>query len=214
MVPTNSSATPLCRGMPNFDVSGEWKYAIGVMFIQNYFDYISEQLSNLSVIYNYPDKIKILSKEEIGYKINLIPAFLHDFGELRVWDNAKNKFKSIYLENAINLLNVKNEEINNYSQNTNDVFFNCIKVYKGLASNIFQKTELSFIEDLIYNCPNEIFEKDLYSTFIRSLNYLKNAHIADFISIYNPQNTLYSQHSISIYEVRSFLKDISDMMQN
>ncbi|MBO4412877.1 MAG: hypothetical protein J5779_02570, partial [Clostridia bacterium] len=48
----------------------------------DYFNRISEQLSNLSVIYNYPEKVTILSKEELGYKINLIPAFLHDDREL------------------------------------------------------------------------------------------------------------------------------------
>ena len=55
----------------------------------------------------------------LGYKINLIPAFIHDDGELRVWNNKQNKFISVYFENGLKLLNEKNEDINNYSQNNN-----------------------------------------------------------------------------------------------
>lgn len=179
---------------------------------EDYFNRISEQLSNLSVIYNYPEKITILSKEELGYKINLIPAFIHDDGELRVWNNKQNKFISVYFENGLKLLNEKNENINNYSQN-NNVFLNCIKVYKGLAYNIFQTTNYSFVESLLYNCPNEIFEGDLFNAFVRSLNYLKNAHIEDFYSIYNEQETMFKENNISIYDVKGFLKSISEMMQ-
>ena len=62
--------------------------------IEEYFDKIGDQLSYLSVIYNYPNRLTILSKEELGYNINLIPAFIHDEGELKVWDHDSTSFKS------------------------------------------------------------------------------------------------------------------------
>jgi hypothetical protein len=31
--PGSEAASPLCRGNPNFDVSGEWKNAIGSIFM-------------------------------------------------------------------------------------------------------------------------------------------------------------------------------------
>ena len=35
--------------------------------------------------------MKILAKDELGFKINIYPAFKHD-EEVKFWDNHKNKF--------------------------------------------------------------------------------------------------------------------------
>lgn len=192
---------------------------------EDYFEYIAKYMSEMTVIYNKIDKITILSKEDLGYNINIIPAFVHD-DELRVWNFNTNKFKSIFFNNAIIALENKNEEINriNYSQNNSqkilkindnkDIFLKLIRIYKSITNNLLQTKDLDFIDSLIYNCPNEIFEGNIYDVFVRSINYLKNADIADFRSVYNLNVSLYEQHDLTIYDIKKLIKEISVAITN
>lgn len=190
-----------------------------------FFEYIVNFMSQMTVVYNYPDKITVLSKEDLGYKINIVPAFVHD-DEIRVWNARKNKFKIVYLDDALIALDSKNKEIDslNYSQNaTNKVsrivsndnlLLKVIKIYKALTHNIWNTTSLDFIDSLIYNCPNEIFVGNVYDVFVRSINFLKNADISDFRSIYNTNKSLYEDEELSIYEIKSLIKEISNLITN
>ena len=120
----------------------------------------------------------------------------------------------------------KNEEINklNYSQNassskianmnSNDMFYKVVRIFKSLAMNAWQTTNLTFIDSLLYNCPNELFVGNVFDAFIRSFNYLKNAHIADFYSVYNLNKSIYAQHNIMPMEIKSLISDISLMITN
>ena len=192
---------------------------------EEYFNYILPNFTELSVIYNKTDRITILSKEELGYSVNIIPVFVHD-DELRYWDHNKNQIKVILLNDAIRLMEEKNEEINklNYSQNTinsktaklnnNDIFYKVVRIFKSLTVNAWQTTNLSFIDSLLYNCPNELFVGNVYEAFIRSFNYLKNANIADFYSVYNLSKNMYVQHNTMPMEIKSLLKEISLMITN
>ena len=192
---------------------------------EEYYNYIVPNFTELSVIYNKFDRITILSKEELGYTVNIIPVFIHD-DELRYWDHSKNQLKSIYLNDAIRLMEEKNDEINklNYSQNTEnskiskinteDIFYKVVRIYKSLTVNAWQTTNLSFIDSLLYNCPNELFVGNVYDAFIRSFNYLKNANIADFYSIYNLNNNMYKQENLMPIEIKNLINDISSMITN
>lgn len=190
-----------------------------------FFEYIVNFMSQMTVVYNYPDKITVLSKEDLGYKINIVPAFVHD-DEIRVFNSRKNKFKIVYLDDALMALDNKNKEIDNlnYSQNTtnkvsrivnnDNLFLKVIKIYKALTHNIWNTTNLDFIDSLIYNCPNEIFVGNVYDVFVRSINFLKNADISDFRSIYNTNKSLYEDEELSIYEIKSLIKEISNLITN
>ena len=130
------------------------------------------------------------------------------------------------LNDAIRLMEEKNEEINklNYSQNTinsktaklnyNDIFYKVVRIFKSLTVNAWQTTNLSFIDSLLYNCPNELFAGNVYEAFIRSFNYLKNVNIADFYSVYNLSKNMYVQHNTMPMEIKSLLKEISLMITN
>lgn len=192
----------------------------------DYFEYIVNFMSQMTVVYNYPNKITVLSKEELGYRINIVPAFIHD-DELRVWDFQKNKFKVLFLDDAISALNKKNDEINklNYSQNVENkkvsrivnnenVFLKIIKIYKSITHNLWQATNLDFLDSLIYNCPNKIFVGSVYEVFVKSINFLKNANIADFRSIYNPNISMFEYDGFSIYDIKVLIKEISNLITN
>ena len=185
---------------------------------EEYFNQLPYFFSNTTVIYNNLSQITLLAKEEIGFKINIKLAFVHD-DEYKLWTPNSNKFTSLYLFDAIESLQKKNDEINqiNYSQNPDskknqDLFYKSIRVLKNLALIYTQNTKLGYIDSLVFNCPNQIFSDDVYSTTIRLINHLKTAHIADFYSVFNQNENLYSYHNISILKIKEILNNITSML--
>jgi hypothetical protein len=191
----------------------------------DFYDKLIERLSNLTILYNQPTKIRLLAKEELGFRINIYPAIKHD-DSLKIWDVTKNKFIIKKPLEAKSLLNTKNNEINSLNEkiptknrksktdNSSDILYKVIRIFKNLYYNMNQSYNYEFVESLIYNCPNSLFDKSksIYEIFIKVLNYLNNTSILNFRSIYDQDKTIYSQYSISSYSVKNFLKEIDSFL--
>lgn len=181
-----------------------------------------ERLTNTTVVYNYPSTIRILGREEFGCKINLIPAIKHDDG-LKVWSTTKNKFKLINPEKAKSLLEEKNKKITEESFRINsknqNSFYAIIRIFKNIYYNIYRLYDYSFIDSLIYGCPNSLFvskskRESSYNTFIKVLNYLTNTNLNSYSSIYNQNKTMTEGDEISPFKLKTFLKDINEFITN
>jgi hypothetical protein len=184
----------------------------------DFFEKFIEKLNETSVIYNQPTRIRILAKEELGFKVNIYPVIRHDDG-LKFWDILKNKFVLIKPVEAKYLLEEKNKEINQLIKNDklNDAFYAIIRIFKNLYYSVNQSYNYEFIESLIYNCPNSLFEvksknATVYDVFIKVINYLNHTDISNFRSIYNNEKTIAEQDNVSIYSIRNFIKGINDYL--
>lgn len=191
-----------------------------VSFKDDIFNKLIESLTEMTIIYNYPLKIRILGKEEFGCRINLSPVIKHDDG-FKVWDSAKNKFVFVKSEEAKTLLKEKNKEINNenskFGQLINeDYFYSIIRIFKNIYYTIYKSYDYNFIESLIYNCPNSLFisktNESFYNVFIKVLNYLANSNVNNYRSIYNQDKLMIEQDKVSIFNIKNFLKDINKYM--
>ncbi len=182
---------------------------------EDLFEKLTDYFSNTTVLYNYDDKISILSNEEHGVNANIYLTFASD-DNFRQWVTGTTTFKNIYLFDAINKIERKNEKIN-YSQNNltsrnSDLLLKAIRVFKNFAMLIFQTKNYAYVDSLIYNCPDELFKDDIYQTTIRLINYLKTASIADFYSIYDEDKTIFDYYNINQNEITRIINSFADII--
>lgn len=188
-------------------------------FKTDFFEGLTERVTNLTVLYNQANKIRILAKDEFGFRINIYPAIKHDDG-LKIWDTRTNKFILTQPDEAKKLLEEKNQEIlkNNSKIEEEDILYSIIRVFKNIFYNVMQSYNYSFLESVIYSCPNSLFKLDkesehpVYEVFLKVLNYLNNANISNIRSIYNQEKTIYQQHGVTVYGLKSFLKEVNEYL--
>lgn len=183
-------------------------------FKNDIFEGLAENLTNLSVLYNNSNKIRILAKDEFGYRINIYPVIKHD-DFFRIWSATKNKFVEIRPFEAKKALQEKAQEISkiNNENNGGEVLFDMIRVFKNLFYNFKQSYDYQFVESLIYSCPNSLFANyanKTFDVFLKVLNYLNNTNLSQIRSIYNNEKTIYQQENVQYYLIKSFLKDLQD----
>ncbi|MDD4110119.1 MAG: hypothetical protein PHS54_01040 [Clostridia bacterium] len=185
-------------------------------FKDDYYNKLVDKFTTSTILYNQHTKIKILAKDEFGFKINIYPAFKHENG-IKTWDNLKNKFVLIKPLEAQTLLKNKNEEINLMNNfKIRDSFYRIVRIFKSLYFNIYHTDSYLFIDSLIYNCPDTLFRVDsnssIYKIFIKILNYLNNTDISKFKSIYNNEKTITEQENINFYSLGKFIKEINEYL--
>lgn len=187
-----------------------------VEFKNDFFDGFVDRLTNLTVVYNMPNRIKILARDEFGYKINIIPAIKHDT-YIKIWNEEKKKFIEIQPNQAKQILDEKAKEIENQCQSSNgEILFQVIRIFKNLFYNLRQSFNYQFVESMVYSCPNSLFKtsekNEVYDVFIKILNYLLNAPISQIRSIYNFDRTIYEQGQTTAYSLVSFLKEVKVLL--
>ena len=186
-----------------------------VEFKNDIFENLTECLTNLTVLYNNPNKIRILAKDEFGFRINIYPVIKHD-DYFKIWSGVKNKFVEINPFEAKKFLQEKAEEISKQNNNENggEVFFSVIRIFKNLYYNLKQNNEYQFVESLVHSCPNSLFkyenDNQIFDVFLKVLNYLNNTNLTQIRSIYNNEKTIYQQENVQYYLIKSFLKDLQD----
>ncbi len=188
-------------------------------FKDDFFEGLVQNMTNMTVLYNTPSKIRILGRDEFGFRININPVIKHD-DYYKVWNSNSNKFIEIYLDKAKKLLEEKAAEIsklNSVDFNDEDLLYKIIRIFKNLYYNLCQSYNYQFVESLIYACPSSLFktkeeENYVYNVFLKVLNYLNNVSLAELRSIYNQEVNLYKQHNISVFQIKTFLKDIKNYL--
>lgn len=181
------------------------------------FEKLADYFSNTTVLYNFDNKISILSNEEHGVNVNIYLTFASD-DNYRQWITRTTTFKNIYLFDAIGKIEKKNERIN-YSQNNlisknSDLLLKAIRTFKNFVMLITQSKNYAYIDSLIYNCPDELFKDDIYQTTIRLINYLKTAPVADFYCIYDEDKTICDYYKITQNELVRIINCFAEIVSN
>lgn len=196
----------------------EKPYAL-VDFKSDFFDGLATKLTNMTILYNCPDRIRIVGRDEFGYRINLFPALKHD-DFFKVWDAESHKFKETKPFEAKKILETKAKEISSLSKGKDDgeILYKIIRIFKVLFYNLEKSNDYQFIESLINFVPSSLFkyeeeEHHVYNVFLKVLNYISNSSISDVRSIYNQEKTIYMQEGITVLTIRSFLREIKGCLE-
>lgn len=127
---------------------------------------------------------------EGNFWADVVPAF--QYYNWQFVDTKPKVIKGIYLEteNGEPIINFPNQHQNNgqkKSNETNEVSREMVRVFKNVKTYLVENQLIDkivapsyFIENLIYNVPNEYFTKNLQETFLNILNHLIQSNIETF----------------------------------
>lgn len=175
-------------------------------FKDDCFNKILENLSPMTVGYNLKDKIQLLSNEELGININIYPV-LSSGDEYKVWNHSKSKFETYNIKKPVTKIKEKNDDI------PDDNVLKLIRIYKSLYYNIYNSDNYNFIESLVVNLPDKVFnDDDIYEIFLKSINYILNTDVSKYKSIYDETKTIYEKDGISYFAMKQFLKEVSKLI--
>ena len=148
---------------------------------------IAKNLSVTSIVYNTSDRLIIQGKEDFGSvsQIEIIPVIYN--GDVFKYFVSKRK-GYLTINMAERLLNY-----NMKSEMAGPNYFLMLKIFNNLfKSYTKENVNQIFVESLLYNVPNDLFEgKDIYQVFVNIINYLNMTNVADFVSIENKKEKLF-----------------------
>ncbi len=150
----------------------------------------------------------VFCSEDLGMDINLYICFSN--GE---------KF-TLFNETTMNLIHVdfKDREKNIVAKisSTNDNFIKALRIFNGLYKNINSRSlNQILIESILYNCPNELFEDNVYDMFIKLINFINVSAMQTFKSITDNETLINKNNLITqndIYEFVNFLKNLAKLL--
>lgn len=175
-------------------------------FKDDCFDKIIENVSPMTIVYNKKDRIQMLSNEELGININLYPVLLSR-DQYKVWNHSKSKFETYNIKKPTSKIKEKNDDI------PDDNVLKLIRIYKSLYYNIYNSDNYRFIESMVVNLPDKVFnDNDIYEIFLKSINYILNTDVSKYKSIYDDTKTIYEEDGISYFGMKQFLKEISKLI--
>lgn len=154
--------------------------------------YLSKLISPSSIIYEYEDHISIIGKEDFGsnVKINIfITMYDEKNGIFKMYNGRKNKFYDVDLNERFKNLNNKIATCEN--------FVNVIKIYNSLYSRVYSTVPNQIlIESLVFNCPDILFEHDVYQTFLNVSNYIRMTDVDALRSICDNSKPIFKEKLI------------------
>ena len=154
--------------------------------------YLSNLISTSSIIYDYEEHISIVGKEDFGtnVKINIyITMYDEKNGIFKMYNGRKNRYYEINLNERFKNLNNKVETCEN--------FVNVIKIYNSLYSKVYNKVPNQIlIESLVFNCPDVLFEHDVYQTFLNVSNYIRMIDVDALRSICDNSKSIFKEKLI------------------
>ncbi len=155
---------------------------------------LSHHLSETSIVYNEGKCLRIVGIDDFGPKTKIvIYPTIYDDGDFKFLISRKKGFYKINFENRDRLLKDKYERIGQR-------FIDMIKVLNVLfrnASRSYVMPNQIYIESLLYNTPDELFDgEELYTAFIKIINYLNFSNVSEFKSILNPDLTLAKEKAV------------------
>ena len=153
-------------------------------------------LSKNVIMLNLNNTIKI--KIIVGYYFNQI--FEYEY------------LGSLYEENLLNLIEAFDQK-----EKETSYFYTLVRILKSMELEVYdlgfikQKTfdTFYFIENLVYNIPNELLSgSDIYDVFIKAINYLKNAKLNEFKLASKEQLMFTKESHYSVNKAKFFIKVI------
>lgn len=147
---------------------------------------LAGNLSVTSIVYNLPSKLVIQGKDDFGSvsQIEIIPV-IYDGEKFKYFLGKKKGFLEIDMNERLLNFNIKYEIVG-------ENFIKMIKIFNNLFKNITKENvNQIFIESLMYNIPDQLFEgDDIYNVFVNIVNYLNMTDISNFVSIENKTETI------------------------
>lgn len=175
---------------PTVSVTKE-KYTIDELK-NDFIYYLSNLISTSSIIYEYEDHISIIGKEEFGtnVKINIyITMYDEKNGIFKMYNARKNRYYEVDLNERFKNLDKKINSCEN--------FINVVKIYNSLYSKAYNKVPNQIlIESLVFNCPDILFEHDIYQTFLNVSNYIRMTDTDALRSICNNSKSIFKEKLI------------------
>lgn len=175
---------------PTVSVTKE-KYTIDELK-NDFIYYLSNLISTSSIIYEYEDHISIIGKEEFGtnVKINIyITMYDEKNGIFKMYNARKNRYYEVDLNERFKNLDKKINSCEN--------FVNVVKIYNSLYSKAYNKVPNQIlIESLVFNCPDILFEHDVYQTFLNVSNYIRMTDTDALRSICNNSKSVFKEKLI------------------
>ncbi|MGN1162840.1 MAG: hypothetical protein ACI4T2_02870 [Christensenellales bacterium] len=140
-----------------------------VMRLKNdLFEEIVRHMSNLSIIYNQPYKIKVVANQELGLTFNVYTAI--KVGEsTKIWNPGLNDFDAYNLQILQNRVDEKTKKL---GQN----FLKIFRIFNNLYFYINKKQPpIALIESVMFSIPDNLFEgNSIEDCFCSIINYLNN----------------------------------------
>lgn len=146
-------------------------------------------LSETSIVYYFNKYLKIIGKDDFGTEVEVllyIVLFDSEKNIYKMYNSKKNKFLEIDFKDRFKNLIEKSERVG-------DNFVNMIKIFNSIYKlGLDDNANQILIESLLYNVPDKLFEgDDIYSCFIKIVNYLRITNATNFVSIANSEKTIF-----------------------
>ncbi len=164
-------------------------------------------LSETSIVYNESRFLRVIGIDDFGPKTKIfIYPTLYEDGNFKFFISKRKGFYKINFDNRAKMVSDKFERVG-YN------FVKMIKIMNALFRNSSRSYILPnqiYIESLLYNTPDELFGgEDIYSVFVKIINYLNLSNVSKFKSILNPDITLDKEKA-----VKSNLVILSKILNN
>ncbi len=149
---------------------------------------IAKYSTETTIVYLEGDKIKIIGKDDYGPNTQIIIYPVIFNGEVfKYYAGRKKGFVEIDINDRVAQLN---EKYNAVGENLTKIIkiFNVLYYFanKAMPNQVF-------IESLLYSCPNELFKgEDIYTVFVKIINYLNMTSIREVKSLTNPDKTIFT----------------------
>lgn len=167
-----------------------------------------KNLITTSIVYNNENNLRIIGRDEFGPKtqIYIYPCLLEG-DDYKFFISRKKGFYKVNFLKRAELINEKLERVG-YD------YITMIKIFNSLFRSTSKYSVMPnqiFIESLLYNVPDELFEgNDIYDNFIKIVNYLNLTDVSEFKSIANPELKINEDKLTKSNQV-AFLKFINSL---
>ncbi len=169
--------------------------------------HISKYIPNTSLV-SLKQGIISITGGLFAFKINIYPV-IDKFGSFNFYQPNKNKFVNIDFKYRF-------KNLEHLIEQCGKNVLKLIKIYNSLIYHINNKSNFNeiLIESLIYNLPNEIFNKNnIYEIFVFSVNFFLNKNISILKSICDDSILIKEEKLIEDNDINTFLKILSSIIK-
>lgn len=149
---------------------------------------LANQVSETTIIYLNSNQISIVGKDDFGANTKIIIYLVNYNSEVfRYYAGKKKGFIDININERCNALNSKIESVG-------EDFITILKIFNMLFYNSNNRLPNQvFMESVLCSVPEELFKgEDIYSIFVKIVNFLSIKTIKNISSINNPAKTIFT----------------------
>ncbi len=168
---------------------------------------LAKHFLNTTILYTTQYGVTLESKDELGMAVNIY-IVMENGKKFRLFNS--NNYKLITVDFGQRFANF---EVKNY--NTNYNYQIAVRLFNSLFINLMNyPLNQIYIESLLYNCPNKLFEGSTYEMFLKIYNYLIIESNQNFKSITNENINIANDNlaKINLYDFNKFLKILGNLI--